>query len=100
MSDASSLIDEARPLLDAELDRLWETDYQAFLAEEGKLKERELSSSAGNSFSSCTQVLRTNNLECALEVRVSLLHLHEDEVVPLGLGVSFRVTPDDQKIRL
>jgi hypothetical protein len=97
---ASRLVDEARPLLEAEMGRQERASYQALLAEEGKLRERELESRSGLRFSVCTQVIRANDLECTLEVRASVHHLHEDEVIPLDLRACLRVTPDDQKDRL
>lgn len=99
-SEGASLLEEARSVLESVMDACWRASYQDLLAQEGKLSESTKIGRSGNAFSVCTQIIRSNDLECALEVRGSIHHLHEDEVRPLDLRACLRVTPDDQKTHL
>lgn len=98
--EEARLVEEARPLLAAEMQACGQSTYQELLAREGKLREHTAVTPSGNCFSICTQVLRCNDLECALEIRGSVHFLQGDEVRPLNLRAGLRVTPDDQKYSL
>lgn len=94
------LIEEARPLLEAEISTQAQHSYEELLAREGKLREWESVSPSGRRFSVCTQVIRPGDLECTLEVRASVFHLKGDEAVPLDLRACLQVTPDGQQTRV